>query len=147
MDLFPHLAERASQRAGLLSGGEQQMLAIGRAPMAEPKLLLLDEPSLGLAPNLIDQIGEIITAINAQGTPVVLVEQNAARAAPRRLPPGHGCGRRGISHGGGMHKVCRRVRHRHAANLEHDGELGNPQRHEKPVVEPDLTAPEATRAR
>jgi branched-chain amino acid transport system ATP-binding protein len=78
--LFPLLAERAGQRAGLLSGGEQQMLAIGRALMARPKLLLLDEPSLGLAPKLVERIGETIREIHAQGTAVVLVEQNAAMA-------------------------------------------------------------------
>ena len=79
-DLFPVLAERRSQRGGLLSGGEQQMLAIGRALMAAPSLLLLDEPSLGLAPRIITQIGEIIREINRQGTAVLLVEQNAAMA-------------------------------------------------------------------
>jgi len=79
-DLFPVLAERRSQRGGLLSGGEQQMLAIGRALMAGPKLLLLDEPSLGLAPKIISQIGQIIRDIHDQGTSVLLVEQNATMA-------------------------------------------------------------------
>ncbi|SNS90266.1 amino acid/amide ABC transporter ATP-binding protein 2, HAAT family [Geodermatophilus pulveris] len=79
-DLFPVLKERNTQRGGLLSGGEQQMLAIGRALMASPKLLLLDEPSLGLAPRIIGQIGEVIGEINRQGTSVLLVEQNATMA-------------------------------------------------------------------
>jgi branched-chain amino acid transport system ATP-binding protein len=79
-DLFPLLAERRSQRGALLSGGEQQMLAIGRALMASPTLLLLDEPSLGLAPRVIGQIGEVIAEINRQGTSVLLVEQNATMA-------------------------------------------------------------------
>jgi len=79
-ELFPVLAERSSQRAGLLSGGEQQMLAIGRALMSDPKLLLLDEPSLGLAPQMVGRIARVITEIHAQGTAVVLVEQNATMA-------------------------------------------------------------------
>ncbi len=79
-DLFPVLRDRSGQRAGLLSGGEQQMLAIGRALMASPRLLLLDEPSLGLAPRIIGQIGEVVAEINRQGTSVLLVEQNATMA-------------------------------------------------------------------
>jgi len=79
-ELFPRLKERRTQKAGTLSGGEQQMLAIGRALMAEPTLLLLDEPSMGLSPILTEQIFKIITDINAQGTTVLLVEQNAQMA-------------------------------------------------------------------
>ncbi|MFB7978613.1 ABC transporter ATP-binding protein [Streptomyces vinaceus] len=78
--LFPRLAERRTQQAGTLSGGEQQMLAMGRALMGRPELLLLDEPSMGLAPLIVAQIFEIIKEINAQGTTVLLVEQNAAQA-------------------------------------------------------------------
>jgi branched-chain amino acid transport system ATP-binding protein len=78
--LFPRLRERLKQPAGTLSGGEQQMLAIGRALMAEPRLLLCDEPSLGLAPLLVQQIFGILREINRQGTTVVLVEQNARQA-------------------------------------------------------------------
>jgi branched-chain amino acid transport system ATP-binding protein len=81
--LFPRLAERRTQMGGTLSGGEQQMLAIGRALMARPRLLLLDEPSMGLAPMLIAQIFTIISEINAQGTTILLVEQNAAQALAR----------------------------------------------------------------
>ena len=78
--LFPRLKERINQKAGTMSGGEQQMLAIGRALMARPSLLLLDEPSMGLSPILVEQIFSIIKDINAQGTTVLLVEQNALMA-------------------------------------------------------------------
>ncbi len=79
-DLFPRLKERRKQNAGTLSGGEQQMLAMGRALMAHPELLLLDEPSLGLAPQIIEKIFEIIQQINKEGKTVLLVEQNALQA-------------------------------------------------------------------
>jgi branched-chain amino acid transport system ATP-binding protein len=78
--LFPRLAERKSQRAGTLSGGEQQMVAMGRALMARPKLLMLDEPSMGLAPIFVEKIFEIVHEINEQGTTILLVEQNALMA-------------------------------------------------------------------
>lgn len=87
-DLFPVLKQRISQRAGSLSGGEQQMLCVGRALMARPKLLLLDEPSLGLAPKLVRQIFDLVVAIRDAGTPILLVEQNA-RAALRVADTAH----------------------------------------------------------
>jgi branched-chain amino acid transport system ATP-binding protein len=80
LDLFPRLRERIDQRAGTMSGGEQQMLAIGRAMMARPRLLMLDEPSLGLAPVLVDLIFETVVNINAEGTTILIVEQNALAA-------------------------------------------------------------------
>lgn len=83
LETFPRLAERRSQVGGTLSGGEQQMLVIGRALMARPKVLLLDEPSMGLAPMVISQIFKIISEINKQGTTVLLVEQNAQQALTR----------------------------------------------------------------
>lgn len=79
-ELFPRLAERRAQSGGTLSGGEQQMLAIGRALMSSPKLLLLDEPSMGLSPILVDHIFEVIHALRRRGTTILLVEQNARRA-------------------------------------------------------------------
>jgi len=79
-ELFPRLKERATQKAGTMSGGEQQMLAIGRALMARPRLLLLDEPSMGIAPILVDRIYETIVEINKQGTTILLVEQSATHA-------------------------------------------------------------------
>jgi len=79
-ELFPRVEERRSQIAGTLSGGEQQMLAMGRALMARPKVVMLDEPSLGLAPILVDTIFAVIKEINSDGTPVLLVEQNASKA-------------------------------------------------------------------
>jgi branched-chain amino acid transport system ATP-binding protein len=80
LDLFPVLRERRRSTAGYLSGGEQQMLAMGRALMAEPRLLLLDEPSLGLAPRLVEQVRDLVVEVNRQGTSVLLVEQNATMA-------------------------------------------------------------------
>ena len=79
-ELFPRLADRRTQLAGTLSGGEQQMLAMGRALMSRPKLLCMDEPSMGLAPNLVDQVFDVIQAINRQGTTIFVVEQNANMA-------------------------------------------------------------------
>jgi branched-chain amino acid transport system ATP-binding protein len=79
-ELFPRLQERRTQKAGTMSGGEQQMCAIGRALMARPKLLLLDEPSMGLAPIFVERIFETVIEVNKQGTPVLLVEQNALMA-------------------------------------------------------------------
>jgi len=111
-DLFPRLFERQTQMAGTLSGGEQQMLAIGRALMAEPKLLLLDEPSLGLAPLLVKSIFETIRAINQAGLTIILVEQNA-RAALKLADRGY------------VMEVGRLVMEGPAAQLLHDPQVQN----------------------
>jgi branched-chain amino acid transport system ATP-binding protein len=103
-ELFPRLKERRSQKAGTMSGGEQQMLAMGRALMAAPKVLLLDEPSMGLSPILTEQIFSIITEINGQGTTVLLVEQNALMAL-------------NVAHRGYVLQTGRIILHDTAANL------------------------------
>ena len=108
--LFPRLLERKKQVAGTMSGGEQQMLAIGRALMSRPKLLMLDEPSMGLAPMLIQQIFDIISEIAQQGTTILVVEQNAKQALSR--------GRPGLRAGDRAH---RQVRHRRGAARRPDG--------------------------
>ena len=84
--IFPRLKERAHQLAGTMSGGEQQMLAMGRALMRGPKVLLLDEPSMGLSPIMVDKIFEVVRDIHAQGMTILLVEQNASRALAARRP-------------------------------------------------------------
>ncbi len=108
--LFPRLRERTGQAGGTLSGGEQQMLAIGRALMSHPKLLLLDEPSMGLSPILVEQIFEVIRDIHAQGTPVLLVEQNALMAL-------------GVAHRGYILQTGQIVLHDTAANLRQNPEV------------------------
>jgi branched-chain amino acid transport system ATP-binding protein len=108
--LFPRLRERSGQAGGTLSGGEQQMLAIGRALMTHPKLLLLDEPSMGLAPILVEQIFDVIRDIHAQGTTVLVVEQNALMAL-------------GIAHRGYILQTGRIVLEDTAANLRQNSEV------------------------
>ena len=108
--LFPRLRERTSQAGGTLSGGEQQMLAIGRALMTHPKLLLLDEPSMGLAPILVEQIFQVIRDIHAQGTTVLVVEQNALMAL-------------GVAHRGYILQTGRIVLEDTAANLRQNPEV------------------------
>jgi branched-chain amino acid transport system ATP-binding protein len=104
LQLFPRLKERTSQRGGTLSGGEQQMLAIGRALMARPRLLLLDEPSMGLAPTMVEVIFQTIQEINRQGTTILLVEQNALMALE-------------VAHRGYVLQTGQTVLHDTAANL------------------------------
>ena len=108
LETFPRLAERRNQVGGTLSGGEQQMLAIGRALMARPRVLLLDEPSMGLAPMVISQIFKIIAEINAQGTTVLLVEQNAQQALTPLRPRLHPGDRRDHPNGCRARTVGRR---------------------------------------
>jgi branched-chain amino acid transport system ATP-binding protein len=107
LHLFPRLRERASQQGGTLSGGEQQMLAIGRALMARPRLLLLDEPSMGLAPTMVEVIFQTIQEINRQGTTILLVEQNALMALE-------------VAHRGYVLQTGRTVLHDTADNLLHN---------------------------
>jgi branched-chain amino acid transport system ATP-binding protein len=107
LQLFPRLRERASQQGGTLSGGEQQMLAIGRALMACPRLLLLDEPSMGLAPTMVELIFQTIQEINRQGTTILLVEQNALMALE-------------VAHRGYVLQTGRAVLHDTAPNLLHN---------------------------
>ena len=104
LDMFPVLRQRQNQQAGSLSGGEQQMLALCRALMSKPKLLMLDEPSMGLAPKIVNEVFEIIQRINAQGTTVLLIEQNAKKALQ-------------ISHQGYVMEVGHIVAHDTSANL------------------------------
>ena len=110
LELFPILGERRKSIAGYLSGGEQQMVAMGRALMASPTLLLLDEPSLGLAPLIVEQIGQIIQEVNRQGTSVLLVEQNAAMAL-------------GVAHHGYVVENGRVVKDGPAAELRDDKDI------------------------
>lgn len=110
LTLFPKLAERRRQVAGYLSGGEQQMVAMGRALMAAPRLLVLDEPSLGLAPLIVERIAAIITDINQLGTSVLLVEQNATMAL-------------GVAHDGYILETGRIARHGPAAELREDADI------------------------
>ena len=125
-ELFPRLQERRDQKAGTMSGGEQQMCAIGRALMARPKLLLLDEPSLGLAPIFVERIFDIIHQINEQGTSILLVEQNALMALD--------AARSRLRARDGPHRARRR---RKDAEDERRGAQDVPRR--------DLTAPQASR--
>ncbi|MBG0817460.1 ABC transporter ATP-binding protein [Planomonospora sp. ID82291] len=136
-ELFPRLAERRNQAAGTMSGGEQQMLAIGRALMAKPKVLLLDEPSMGLAPLLVQQIFDIIEEINRRGVTVLLVEQNAQQALK-------------LAHRAYVLETGRVVKSAPAAQLLDDPDvqaayLGGGLGHDAPAEEPAADAPPADR--